>query len=369
MYRLHDVDFMREALRLAAEGTGLASPNPRVGAVVVKDDAIVGRGTHRYESHDHAEVVALAQAGEAARGATLYVNLEPCCHTGRTPPCVEAVVRSGIARVVAGMRDPNPKVAGEGLRQLEAAGVAVERGCLEREAKRLNEDFAHWIQTGRPFVTLKAAMSLDGRLGMAGGPRWLSSAPSRERVQELRHERDAVLSGIGTALHDDPLFTDRTKRPRRRPLLRVVLDTKLQLPATSQLVKSAKRKHDLLIFHGSEARGQAELEKAGARLQAVDTDSAGLNLHAVLEQLGREQITSVLLEGGARLNGAMLAAGLVQKFLLFQTPVLLGDNGWPLASGLWKDVPLRLEVPLTAEAVGPDVLIEAYLCSPESYKP
>lgn len=366
---MHDVDFMREALRLAAEGTGQASPNPRVGAVVVRDDQIVGRGTHLYEKLDHAEIVALAEAGEAARGATLYVSLEPCCHTGRTPPCVSRLIEAGIGRVVAATPDPNPKVAGEGLRQLAAAGVKVESGCLEREAKRLIEDFAHWIRTGRPFVTLKAAISLDGRLGIEGGPRWLSSAPSRERVQEMRHACDAILTGRGTALRDDPLLTDRSKRARRRPLLRVVLDTNLQLPPTSQLVKTAKRKHDLLVFHAREAEGGAALEKAGARLQAVDSSAEGLDLKAVLEQLGREEITSVLLEGGARLNGAMLAAGWVNKLQLFQTPMLLGDNGWPLASGLWRGMPLRLEVPLVAELVGPDVLIEAYVCLPESSRP
>lgn len=369
MYRLQDVDFMREALRLAAAGTGLASPNPRVGAVVVREGQVVGRGTHVYDKLDHAEVVALGQAGEAARGATLYVTLEPCSHTGRTPPCVAAVIASGIGRVVAATADPNPKVAGEGLRQLAAAGVAVESGCLEREAKRLIEDFAHWIRTGRPYVTLKAALSLDGRLGVEGGPQWLSSAPSRERVQEMRHERDALMAGIGTALRDDPLLTDRSKRERRRPLLRVVLDSHLRLPPTSQLVKTAKRKHDLLIFHAPGANGRPELEKAGARLQEVEATPAGLNLQAVLEHLGQEEIISVLLEGGARLNGGMLAAGLVNKVLLFQTPLLLGDNGWPLASGLWQNVPLRLEVPLSAESVGPDVLIEAYVCSPESSKP
>ncbi|HET9785342.1 MAG TPA: bifunctional diaminohydroxyphosphoribosylaminopyrimidine deaminase/5-amino-6-(5-phosphoribosylamino)uracil reductase RibD, partial [Terriglobales bacterium] len=229
MYRLEDVEFMRAALRLAAEGTALASPNPRVGAVVVREGKIIGRGSHRYADLDHAEVVALREAGAGARGAALYVNLEPCCHTGRTPPCVGAVIAAGIERVVVGMSDPNPRVAGDGLRQLGAAGVKVETDCLGREARRLNEDFACWIRSGRPWVTLKAAVSLDGRIASAER-KWISSQPSRERVQEMRHGCDAILTGIGTVLDDDPLLTDRTGRERRRPLLRVIVDSELRLP-------------------------------------------------------------------------------------------------------------------------------------------
>lgn len=366
MYRLNDVDFMREALRLAAEGTGLASPNPRVGAVVVREGQIVGRGVHLYERRDHAERVALAEAGGAARGATLYVNLEPCSHTGRTPPCAAAIVETGVARVVAAMPDPNPKVAGEGLRQLAAAGIAVETGCLEREARRLNEDFACWIRTGRPFVTLKAALSLDGRLALRAehAPRWISSLPSRERVQHMRHERDAVLTGIGTALADDPQLTDRSKRPRRRPLLRVVLDRDLRLPPSARLAKSSRRQQDVLVMHGplgpEAARRRSLLEKAGVRLREVAATAEGISLPEALAALGQEEILSVLLEGGARLNGAMLAAGLVDKMLLFQAPLLLGDGGLPLASGLWAPLPRRPLGPLSCETVGPDVMIETY---------
>ncbi|MGH9477489.1 MAG: bifunctional diaminohydroxyphosphoribosylaminopyrimidine deaminase/5-amino-6-(5-phosphoribosylamino)uracil reductase RibD [Terriglobales bacterium] len=370
MYRLEDLDFMREALRLAAKGTALASPNPRVGAVLVRDGQIAGRGSHRYEAKVHAEVLALNEAGEAARGATLYVNLEPCCHTGRTPPCVEAILRAGVARVVAGMRDPNPEVTGGGLRRLQEAGVKVEAGCLEREARRLNEDFSKWIRTGLPFVTLKAALSVDGRIAAAAGGSagagagahpWISSQPSRERVQALRHQSDAVLSGIGTALADDPWLTDRTKLARRRPLLRVIVDSHLHLPPTSQLLRGARRAHDLVVFHadgGVEA--QAALEKVGARLEPAPAAPGGVDLEAVLRWLGREQITSVLLEAGARLNGSMLAGGWVDKLVLFQAPVLLGDTGVPLAAGAgaW---PRPVQGTLTAENVGPDLMIEAYL--------
>lgn len=365
MYRLHDIDYMREALRLAAEGTALASPNPRVGAVVVRDDEIVGRGVHRYEPATHAEVLALAEAGERARGATLYLNLEPCCHTGRTPPCTEAVIAAGIRRVVAGMRDPNPRVAGGGFQQLEAAGIAVESGCLGREAQTFNEDFCKWIRTGLPFVTLKSAISLDGRIAATPGqPTAISSQAARDRVQQMRHERDAILTGVGTVLADNPLLTDRTKRPRRRPLLRVVLDSHLRLgeaPALWQIFKLARRHQDLLIAHGPEASAERRkaAEKAGAQLLEVAAGPAGLDLGAVLRHLGGERNLSVLLEAGSRLNGAMLAGGWVDKLVLFQAPRLLGEAGAPLAGG--ELGPLAVRGPLQSEGVGPDLMIEAYL--------
>ncbi|MGH9486966.1 MAG: bifunctional diaminohydroxyphosphoribosylaminopyrimidine deaminase/5-amino-6-(5-phosphoribosylamino)uracil reductase RibD [Terriglobales bacterium] len=369
MYRLEDLDFMREALRLAAEGTALASPNPRVGAVVVREGQIVGQGTHRYEQKTHAEVLALEQAGEAARGASLYVNLEPCCHTGRTGPCVEAIVAAGIARVVVGMRDPNPAVNGGGLERLAAAGVKVESGCLGREARQLNEAFAKWIRTGLPWVNLKAALSLDGRIGGAqassvGARRWISSQLSRERVQTLRHASDAVLTGIGTVLNDDPLLTDRSKLERRRPLLRVVLDSGLRLPPAARILKGARRQLDLLVFHsrGAEAERQ-ELETAGARIAAVAADASGrVDLEAVLRRLGAEQITSVLLEAGPHVNGAMLTGGWVDKLILFQAPLLLGGGSIPLAA-LAAEPQRQIEGALTCERVGPDLMIEAYLAS------
>lgn len=366
MYRLDDLDFMREALRLAAEGTALASPNPRVGAVVVKDGQIVGRGFHRYEQVAHAETLALAEAGEAAQGATLYVNLEPCCHTGRTPPCTDALIAAGVARVVAGMSDPNPQVAGEGLRQLEAAGIKVECDCLGREARQLNEDFAMWIRTGRPFVTLKAAASLDGRIAslqIPGEPQWISSTPARERVQQIRHQSDAVLTGIGTVLADDPQLTDRTKLPRRRPLLRVVLDSRLRLGADSKLAKSARRHRDLLVFHTSgSSESEAALQKAGARVERLEAGADGrVSLDAALRHLGSEAILSVLLEAGAQLNGAMLAGGWVEKLVVFQAPKLLGESGLPLAVFNGGGLPRRPQGALVCESVGPDLMITSYL--------
>lgn len=360
MYRLEDVEFMRAALRLAAEGTGLASPNPRVGAVVVREGKIIGRGSHRYAEVDHAEVVALREAGEGARGATLYVNLEPCCHSGRTPPCTAAVIAAGVERVVVGMSDPNPRVAGAGLRQLAAAGVKIESDCLGGEARRLNEDFACWIRRGRPFVTLKAGVSLDGRIA-GPGRKWISSQPSRERVQAMRHACDAVLSGIGTVVSDDPLLTDRSGRERRRPLLRVIVDSHLRLPVTAQLLKQAKRRKDVWIFHsGGGAAEQQALEKAGARVEQAAGAGGAVDLPTVLRRLGEEQVISVLLEAGARLNAGMLGAGLVDRLTLFQAPVLLGEGALPLAAGgaEWPRMPVGA---LTCETVGPDVMIECLM--------
>ena len=254
-----DAVFMDRALELAARGVALASPNPMVGAVLVRDGRVVGEGFHTYDGVRHAEIIALEAAGEAARGATLYINLEPCCHTGRTGPCTQALIAAGVARVVAAMADPNPQVAGRGFKQLRAAGIEVSIGLREAEARRLNEAFARWIVSRKPLVTLKSALTLDGQLvlphakrGKRKGARisqkdrWISSPESRAEVQHMRHASDALLTGIGTVLVDDPLLTDRTGLPRRRKLLRVVMDSRLRLPLRSKLVRSADG--DVLVF-------------------------------------------------------------------------------------------------------------------------
>src|SRR6266849_6652755 len=242
---------MQHALTLARKGIGLASPNPHVGCVIVRDGEIVGEGFHQYEWRDHAEIVALKTAGEKARGATLYVNLEPCNHTGRTGPCTEAVVAAGVRRVVAAMQDPNPATSGRGFERLRAAGVEIVSGVLEEEARGLNEAFACWIRTKKPFVTLKSALTLDGQLALPkskkpGRSHWITSEESRAEVQRMRHASDALLTGIGTVLADDPLLTDRSGLPRRKRLLRVVLDSKLRISPKSRIVKTAD--YDLLIF-------------------------------------------------------------------------------------------------------------------------
>ena len=250
---------MDRALALAARGVALASPNPLVGAVLVRDGHVVGEGFHTYDGVRHAEIIALEAAGESARGATLYINLEPCCHTGRTGPCTQALIAAGVARVVAAMPDPNPAVAGRGFKQLRAAGIEVSTGLREAEARRLNEAFARWIVSRNPLVTLKSALTLDGQLVLPHAKsaarkgarisekdRWISSPESRAEVQRMRHASDALLTGIGTVLVDDPLLTDRTGLPRRRKLLRVVMDSRLRLPLRSKLVRSADK--DVLVF-------------------------------------------------------------------------------------------------------------------------
>ncbi len=261
-----DAIFMDRALELAARGVALASPNPLVGAVLVRDGHVIGEGFHTYEGVRHAEIIALEAAGESARGATLYINLEPCCHTGRTGPCTQALIAAGVARVVAAMADPNPAVAGRGFKQLRAAGIEVSTGLREAEARRLNEAFARWIVSRKPLVTLKSALTLDGQLVLPhakgeraqGQPafhkddRWISSPESRAEVQRMRHASDALLTGIGTVLVDDPLLTDRTGLPRRRKLLRVVMDSRLRLPLRSKLVRSADG--DVARLHSRERR-------------------------------------------------------------------------------------------------------------------
>ncbi len=362
--------WMDRALELARQGEGQASPNPMVGAVLVRDARVVGEGFHTYAGLRHAEVLALEAAGEAARGSTLYLNLEPCCHTGRTGPCTDAIVAAGVRRVVVAVVDPNPAVAGRGIKKLRVVGVEVEVGLRTTEAKRLNEAFGRWISTGRPLVTLKSALTLDGQIALPDQPgrpkqRWITSSESREKVQQMRHAADAVLTGIGTVLSDDPLLTDRTGRPRRRKLLRVVVDSRLRLPLDSRLVKSADG--DVLVFtaESPEARRARALRKAGVELVRVRSRRHRPDLGAVVEELGRREILSVLLEAGARLNWAALEAGIVDKMFLFYAPKILGANHLPVAGGrhLSRTPALRARAlhDLTLYRFGPDFAVEGYL--------
>jgi diaminohydroxyphosphoribosylaminopyrimidine deaminase / 5-amino-6-(5-phosphoribosylamino)uracil reductase len=329
----HDLHFMDRALDLARKGVGLASPNPTVGCLIVKDGAIVGEGFHQYANRDHAEIVALKQAGEKARGATLYVTLEPCNHTGRTAPCTDAILRAGISRVVAAMEDPNPKTSRGGFAKLRNAGTQVDTGVRESEAQQLNEPFTHWIIKHTPFVTLKSALTLDGQLVLPIKPRskkreWITSEESRAEVQRMRHASDALLTGIGTILVDDPLLTDRSGLPRRRPLLRVVLDSNLRLPSTSRLLQTANQ--DLLVFTSASPKSPKarKLQKAGVELIHTKSRAGKIDLPAVLKELGKRDILSVLLEAGARLNGTALAAKAVHKLVLFYAPKLAGHSGF-----------------------------------------
>jgi diaminohydroxyphosphoribosylaminopyrimidine deaminase/5-amino-6-(5-phosphoribosylamino)uracil reductase len=336
-----DERFLRRALELARAGIGLTSPNPCVGAVIVDDQGnILGTGFHTYDGKKHAEVLAIEQAGNKAQGATLYINLEPCSHQGRTPPCADAVIAAGIRRVVASMQDPNPQVSGKGFTKLRDAGIAVASGILEDEARPLNEAFAKYIRTTTPLVTLKTAMTLDGKIapppsGAGKTQNWITSEPARAHVQELRHQNDAILIGVGTVIADDPLLTDRSRRPRRRPLLRVILDSRLRLPLESKLVQTAN--NDVLVLCSfAEEKRRKELQDHGLRVEQISdvTADGRPDIKSVIRFLGGMEITSLMIEGGAMVNWTALAAGIVDKVFLYYAPKILGGaNSIPFASG------------------------------------
>jgi len=339
----NDLVFLQRALELARRSFGLASPNPNVGAVLVDGSGkIVGEGFHAYEGVKHAEVLAIEQAGEKARGATLYINLEPCSHQGRTGPCADAVIAAGIKRVVASTTDPNPAVGGRGFARLRQAGVQVASGILEEEARPLNDAFAKYIRYRLPLVTLKAGMTLDGKIAPppedlsspptlgarapTGG--WITSDEARAHVQQLRHQHDAILVGVGTVIADNPLLTDRSGLPRRRPLLRVILDSRLRIPLDSRIVQTAK--HDVLVFCSlAEEKRKQQLQDHGIQVEQVAT--AGVDgrpdLHAICRFLAERELTSVMIEGGAFVNWEALASDLVDKLFLYYAPKILAGTG------------------------------------------
>jgi diaminohydroxyphosphoribosylaminopyrimidine deaminase / 5-amino-6-(5-phosphoribosylamino)uracil reductase len=364
----HDEHFMRRALELAGRAVGLASPNPPVGCVLVKDGAIVGEGFHQYDLRDHAEVAALKQAGAKARNATAYVTLEPCNSTGRTGPCSEALIAAGVSRVLAAMEDPNPKTNGAGLDRLRAAGIAVEAGLLEPEALRLNEAFAKFIVSRKPFVTLKSALTLDGQLALTPSRKkkaqrsWITGEESRAEVQRMRHASDALLTGIGTILADDPLLTDRSGLPRRRSLLRVILDSRLRIPMTARILKSTKSPADILIVtKASIASPKArKLAKLGVQLHRAKTRKGQIDISSVLSELGRREILSVLLEAGPSLNASALAAKAVDRLTLFYAPKIAGRAHVPFVSGPPIDLPEAAHIS-SFRRFGADIAIEIEL--------
>jgi len=331
-----ETQYMREALDLARLGLGRTSPNPAVGAVVVRQGEVVGRGFHTWAGVKHAEVVALEEAGERARGATLYVSLEPCAHQGRTGPCTDAILAAGISRVVIASRDPNLLVAGAGLRRLAAAGVSVELAEEFRaEAEKLNEAFLHFMRTGRPLVTLKAALTLDGKISAPDDNRgWITSETARAHVQQLRHLSDAILTGIGTVLADDCLLTDRTGLERSRPLLRIVLDSQLRLPLDSRILSGASG--DLLVVTTSAASAERrrQLEARGAQVIVLDGPAGRTDLHGVIEWLAERKYLSLMIEAGSRVNWSALESGVVDKVFFYYAPKILGGmESLPVAGG------------------------------------
>jgi len=360
---LNDTYWLSHALELAREGMALAHPNPRVGAVIVQDGVAVGQGFHEYDEFDHAEIVALKKAGARARGATLYVSLEPCCTTGRTGPCTKAIIEAGIKKVYTVMPDPNPAVSGRGFAKLKRAGVDVQ--ILEQSlayAKETNEDFAKWIRTRLPFVTLKTALTLDGQIAArSGSTTWITSKASREAVQRLRHEADALLTGIGTVLTDNPRMTDRTGEPRRQKLLRAVVDSQLRLPLKSKLVKSADGDIAVFTLQPLDSPKALALQQAGVAVVRVPAKRGHVDLHAVLRDLGKHQILNVLLEAGPGLNGTALEAGIVDKMILFYAPKIMGTGGVPMASIPSKWFPKSPALTnITVNRYGPDFCVQGY---------
>ena len=372
---------MQRALELARHGIGLSSPNPQVGAVVLDSNGqLAGEGFHTYDGKKHGEILALEAAGARARGGTLYLNLEPCSHEGRTGPCVEAVVKAGVAKVVGAMVDPNPQVRGKGFERLRSAGVQVVEGVLQKDARALNAWFAKYIRTKIPFVTLKAGMTLDGKIAppaqvsmgptaigaAAAGSGWITSEEARAHAQTLRHANDAILVGVGTIIADDPMLTDRSELPRRKPLLRVILDSQLRLPLTSRVVASAQ--NDVLVLCSmAEEKRRKELEARGVRVEQVQLAAIPVarpssrkvkqmpvrrrsgtgkpimdeprsdgrpDLRHIMRRLGELEVTSVLIEGGALVNWAALAADVVDAVFLYYAPkILAGSGSVPFAAG------------------------------------
>ena len=359
--------YMRRALELAERGRGWVEPNPLVGAVVVRDGRIVGEGHHERFGGAHAEPNAIAAAGEACRGATLYVTLEPCTHQGKTPPCVPAVVAAGFARVVAAMVDPDPRTQGHGIEQLRAAGVEVEVGLLEAEAQRLNAPFVKLTTRGLPFVTAKWAMSLDGKTATRiGDSHWISCEPSRELVHTLRSQVDAVLVGVGTALADDPLLTARPPGPPGpRTTVRIVADELARLPLYSQLLETAGEVP--LIVATTEAappERRSALAAKGAEVLVLPMQRGGVSLRALMAELGLRHMTNVLLEGGGELCAGALEAGVVDRLLVFVAPRLIGgrDARTPVEGDGAATMTQALRVrDWSVRRVGDDALIEAWL--------
>jgi len=354
-----DHQFMSRALFLAKKGIYTTAPNPNVGCVLVKDGTVVGEGWHEKAGEAHAEINALKQAGKKAEGATAYVTLEPCCHQGKTPPCTDALIKAKVKRVVAAMIDPHTKVAGKGLKQLKSAGILVEQGLLEEQAKELNLGFIKRMQKRLPYVRCKLAMSLDGRTAMASGEsKWITSAAAREDVQRLRAKSSAILTGVGTVLADDPSMTVRLDNIDSQPI-RVVVDTNLSMPTNAKMLKEPGQTV-LMTCSADEYAAQA-LKDAGADIHMMPYCNTSVDLKSVLQQLSDLHINDVLLETGATLSGAMLQAGLIDELIIYMAPVLMGNDARGLFAlpGL-ESMHDKIELEITDQrVVGKDIRIIA----------
>ena len=330
------MNHLEEALDLAARGWGATSPNPAVGAVVVRDGEVVGRGYHTWAGEKHAEVLALEEAGERARGATLYVTLEPCAHHGRTRPCIDAILAAGVRKVVAPMEDPNPQTRGRGFMRLREAGIEVElAGQYAAQAMEMNQPFIHFMRTGRPLVTLKAAVTLDGKIAAPeDNAGWITSETARLHVQTLRHRSDAILTGIGTVLADDCRLTDRSGLERSRPLLRIVLDSQLRLPSESRLATSCNSDVLVVTTSAGSLDRRRRLESMGVRIEVLERTDGRVSLEGVVDLLAREKYLSLMIEAGSRVNWSALESGVADKIFFYYAPKILGGTqSIPVAGG------------------------------------
>jgi diaminohydroxyphosphoribosylaminopyrimidine deaminase / 5-amino-6-(5-phosphoribosylamino)uracil reductase len=331
-----DAGFMRLALREARKGLGRTSPNPAVGAIIVRDGIVVASGYHMRAGLPHAEVEALSRLGNRCPGGTLYVTLEPCNHVGKTPPCTQAILKSGIRKVVVGMKDPNPEVTGGGCAFLEAHGIDVAVGVLEAECRRLNEDFLKFVMDSRPFVIAKVAMTLDGWTATSTGhSKWITNEKSRAFVHRLRDRVDAVMVGIGTVLADDPSLTARLKKGRGRDPVRIIVDTHLRTPRNAKVVTQHSSACTLIVTgEGAEAADTRPFQGNGVSTYACPMHNGKIDLKALMKRLGEMSVMSLLVEGGAAVTGSMLREKLIDKFYIFKAPRLLGgSDGIPMATG------------------------------------
>ena len=361
-----DVKYMRRALALAARALGRTSPNPLVGAIVVNGGEVVGEGYHQSAGSAHAEVHAIDHAGTDAHGGTLYVTLEPCVHYGRTPPCTKAIIQSGIAQVFAAHVDPNPKVGGKGIEELEKAGVRVQMGLCESEARRLNEVFIKYIRTNRPFVIIKSAMSLDGKIAtISGESQWISSKASRLRGHEIRDTVDAILVGVKTVFNDDPTLTTRLPGRNGKDPARIIVDSECRTPLKARVLNPDGEGYAIIATTKRASKERiARLEAEGAMVLVVDEEGNRVSLSALMQALGCKGITSVLIEGGAEINASALKAGIVDKVMFFIAPKIIGGTDAPSPIGgkgiqrLTDAYDLR---ELSVRSINGDILVEGYL--------
>lgn len=322
-----DVEYMELALTLAKSSWGRTWPNPMVGAVVVNHGRVVGMGAHLRAGTPHAEVHALQMAGELAQGGTLYVTLEPCSHFGRTPPCADRVIASGIKKVFISMLDPNPQVAGRGVKRLEQAGIQVEVGLMEREAMEMNEVFVHYITTRRPFVIMKTAMTLDGKIAASSGDsRWVTGEQARQEVHRLRDRADGILVGIGTILADNPELTCRLPEGGKNPL-RIIVDTHLRIPEEARVLDTQTASTLIACGHGADPARMGRIRAKGVEVLPLPVTKGQVDLQALMEELGRREIACLLVEGGAAINGSLLLSGLIDQVVSFIAPKLIGGTG------------------------------------------